>query len=160
MTIRLELATSATDVETIRTLFREYADSLGVNLEYQGFEEELRDLPGDYAPPAGMLLLARTDSEALGCVGVRPLDEHIAEMTRLYVRPAARGTGLGRTLTEASIDFARQHLYERMRLDTLPTMGRAQDLYRHLGFVTIAPYRFSAVEGTVYMEKVLQEANS
>lgn len=160
MTIHLEPATSATDIETIRTLFREYADSLGVNLAYQGFEEELRALPGDYAPPSGTLLLARTGSEALGCVGVRPLDEHIAEMKRLYVRPAARGTGLGRTLTEAAIDFASQRRYERMRLDTLPTMGRAQDLYRQLGFVIIPPYRFSAVEGTVYMEKVLQEANS
>lgn len=160
MTIRLELATSVADIETIRTLFREYADSLGVNLEYQGFEEELRDLPGEYSPPTGMLLLARQDDDAVGCVGVRPLDERIAEMKRLYVRPAARGTGLGRTLTEAAIDFARQRLYERMRLDTLPTMGSAQELYRQLGFVTIAPYRFSAVEGTVYMEKVLQEANS
>ena len=160
MTVRLEIATSATDVDIIRTLFREYADSLRVNLEYQGFEEELRGLPGDYSPPSGLLLLARRNEDTLGCVGVRPLGDHVAELKRLYVRPAARGMGLGRTMTEAAIEFAKQQRYERIRLDTLPTMGRAQDLYRQLGFVTIGPYRFSAVEGTVYMEKVLQEMNT
>jgi GNAT superfamily N-acetyltransferase len=156
VTIRVERATSLRDLEAIRVLFQEYADSLGVNLDYQGFEKELRDLPGDYAAPSGMLLLARSNDEVVGCVGVRPLNERVAEMKRLYVRPAARGTGLGRTLSEAAIDFARQ-LYVRMRLDTLPTMGRAQELYRALGFVTIAPYRFSPVPGTVFMEKVFEE---
>jgi ribosomal protein S18 acetylase RimI-like enzyme len=157
VTIRLEQATSPADLDAIRALFREYADSLGVNLDYQGFEEELRGLPGDYASPSGMLLLARINEEAVGCVGVRPLDTRVAEMKRLYVRPSARGTGLGRTLTEAAIEFARQHRYAGMRLDTLPTMERAQELYRQLGFVTIAPYRFSPVPGTVFMEKVFEE---
>jgi ribosomal protein S18 acetylase RimI-like enzyme len=140
----------------IRVLFREYADSLGIDLAYQGFEEEIRDLPGTYAPPRGMLLLARNDTDVVGCVAVRPLDEQIAEMKRLYVRPAGRGSGLGRTLAEAAIDFAARNGYARMRLDTLPQMQRAQELYKTLGFVTIEPYRYSAVPGTVFLELSLE----
>ena len=153
--IRLDSAVSAPDIDEIRVLFREYADSLGVNLEYQGFEEELRDLPGSYAPPAGTLLLARRNDEILGCVGVRALDPATAEMKRLYVRPAGRGTGLGRTLAEAAIRFATCSGYERMRLDTLPQMQRAQELYHELGFVPIEAYRYSAVPGTVFLELML-----
>ena len=152
---RLDSAVSVSDIDEIRVLFREYADSLGVNLDYQGFEEELRDLPGSYAPPAGTLLLARRDDEILGCVGVRALDPATAEMKRLYVRPAGRGTGLGRTLAEAAIRFATSSGYERMRLDTLPQMQRAQELYRELGFVPIEAYRYSAVPGTVFLELML-----
>ena len=149
--VRLDMASSASDLEEIRALFREYAESLGVDLGYQGFEEEVRDLPGHYAPPRGMLMLARGD-DVIGCVGVRPFDDQTAEMKRLYVRPAGRGLGLGRTLAEAAIDFAREAGYRRMRLDTLPRMQRAQELYRALGFVAITPYRYSAVPGTVYLE--------
>ena len=150
--IRIDQATATADVDAVRVLFREYADSLGVDLNYQGFDREVRDLPGDYAPPAGTLLLARNNDEMVGCVGVRAIDERTAEMKRLYVRPTGRGLGLGRTLAEAAVTFARSAGYERMRLDTLPQMQRAQDLYRALGFVTIEPYRYSAVPGTVYME--------
>ena len=153
--IRLDSALSNTDIDEIRALFREYADSLGVNLDYQGFEEEVRDLPGAYGPPAGTLLLAREGDEVLGCVGVRALDPATAEMKRLYVRPNGRGTGLGRSLAEAAIRFATCSGYDRMRLDTLPQMQRAQDLYRELGFVPIEAYRFSAVPGTVYLELML-----
>ena len=150
--IRLDPASTAPDLEAIRSLFQEYADSLGVDLGYQGFDREVRNLPGDYSPPSGALLLARLDDEIVGCVGVRPLDERTAEMKRLYLRPSGRGVGLGRTLAEAAIDFARSAGYERMRLDTLPQMQQAQELYRRLGFVPIEPYRFSAVPGTVFME--------
>ena len=153
--IRLDSASSSSDFEHIRALFREYADALGVNLDYQGFEDELRDLPGSYAPPAGTLLLARNDGDVVGCVGVRPIDERTAEMKRLYVRPAGRGLGLGRTLAEAAIRFATVTGYERMRLDTLPQMDRAQELYRSLGFSAIEAYRFSPVPGTVFLELVL-----
>jgi GNAT superfamily N-acetyltransferase len=153
--VRLDPATSEADLDAIRQLFREYADSLGVDLNYQGFDREVRELPGDYAPPAGTLLLARHDHEIAGCVGVRPFDERTAEIKRLYVRPTGRGFGLGRTLAEAAISFARDAGFERMRLDTLPQMQRAQELYRTLGFISIDPYRFSAVPGTVYMELVL-----
>ena len=153
--IRLEPATSSSDVDSIRGLFQEYADSLGVNLDYQGFDEELRNLPGPYSPPSGTLLLARKDDDVIGCVGVRALDSVTAEMKRLYVRPSGRGTGLGRTLAEAAIRFATVTGYERMRLDTLPQMGRAQELYRALGFMPIDAYRFSPVPGTVFLELVL-----
>lgn len=153
--IRLHAAASASDLESVRTLFHEYADSLGVNLDYQGFEAEVRDLPGTYAPPSGTLVLAFNDDELVGCVGVRPIDDEIAEMKRLYVRPAGRGLGLGRTLAESAIRFATVSGYSRMRLDTLPQMDRAQDLYRSLGFMPIDAYRYSAVPGTVFLELVL-----
>ena len=153
--VRLHAATSASDLESVRTLFREYADSLGVNLDYQGFEEEVRELPGKYAPPSGTLVLAFNDDELVGCVGVRPIDDETAEMKRLYVRPAGRGLGLGRTLAEAAIRFATVTGYSRMRLDTLPQMDRAQELYRSLGFMPIDAYRYSAVPGTVFLELVL-----
>ena len=153
--IRLDPATTDPDLEAIRSLFREYADSLGVDLGYQGFDREVRNLPGDYSPPGGALLLARLDDAIVGCVGVRPLDERTAEMKRLYVRPSGRGVGLGRTLAEAAIGFAKSAGYERMRLDTLPHMQQAQELYRRLGFVPIEPYRFSAVPGTVFLELTL-----
>lgn len=150
--VRLDPATTAADLQAVRALFQEYAASLGVDLGYQGFDRELRDLPGDYAPPTGTLLVARNDDDIVGCVGVRALDERTAEMKRLYVRPTGRGLGLGRTLAEAAIDFATRAGFQRMRLDTLPQMQQAQELYRTLGFVTIEPYRFSAVPGTVYLE--------
>lgn len=150
--VRLDRASTASDLEAVRTLFQEYADSLGVDLGYQGFGREVSTLPGDYAPPGGTLLVARSDDEIVGCVGVRTLGEGTAEMKRLYVRPAGRGLGVGRTLAVAAIDFARSAGFERMRLDTLPQMRRAQELYRALGFVPIEPYRYSAVPGTVFLE--------
>jgi GNAT superfamily N-acetyltransferase len=153
--VHLDLVSTPSDLESIRALFREYADSLGVNLDYQGFEAELRDLPGPYAAPAGTLLLARSDNDVAGCVGVRPIDERTAEMKRLYVRPSGRGMGLGRTLAEAAIRFATVTGYERMRLDTLPMMDRAQELYRSMGFMPIDAYRFSPVPRTVFLELVL-----
>jgi ribosomal protein S18 acetylase RimI-like enzyme len=152
--VRLDPATSEADLDTVRQLFHEYADSLGVDLNYQGFDREVRELPGDYSPPGGTLLLARHDHEIVGCVGVRPFDEQTAEMKRLYVRPSGRGLGIGRKMAEAAISFAREAGFKRMRLDTLPQMQRAQELYRTLGFASIDPYRFSAVPGTVYMELV------
>ena len=155
--VQLSTATTPADLETVRTLFREYADSLGVDLEYQGFEDELRDLPGPYGPPAGALLLARSGDAVIGCVGVRALDPSVAEMKRLYVRPEGRGTGAGRTLVEAAIRFATAQGYERMRLDTLPQMQRAQELYQSIGFMPIEAYRFSPVPGTVFLELVLVE---
>jgi putative acetyltransferase len=131
----------ADDVELVRTLFREYADSLGVDLSFQDFAAELAALPGGY----DVVLVARLGEEPSGCVGV-------CEMKRLFVRPSARGTGLGRTLAKAAIARARQLGYERMRLDTLPSMAAAQELYRSLGFVEIPPYRHNPVEGTTYLE--------
>jgi putative acetyltransferase len=136
------------DVEEVRLLFHEYAASLPFALDFQDFDREVADLPGAYAPPRGALLLA---PEA-GCVGLRPIDETTCEMKRLYVRPTARGTGLGRRLAEAVIAEARRLAYERMRLDTVPGMDSAQSLYERLGFREIAPYRPNPIPGARFLE--------
>jgi ribosomal protein S18 acetylase RimI-like enzyme len=134
------VAASGADCDAVRGLFLEYAQSLGFSLCFQGFEEELRTLPGAYAPPAGLLLLATVDGAAAGCVGVRPFDGGRCEMKRLYARPQYRGSGLGRQLAERAIAFARAAGYRSMLLDTLPQMAAAAQLYRDLGFVRCAPY--------------------
>lgn len=148
----LEQASTPGHLSTIRALFREYASALGVDLSFQGFEEELQDLPGDYVPPRGALILAHVAQAVVGCVAVRPLDPVTAEMKRLYVRPEGRGQGVGRALALAGIEHARKAEYQRMRLDTLPQMAEAQALYHALGFKPIPPYRHNPVRGTVYME--------
>jgi len=148
-------AATPADVEQARRLFREYETSLGVDLCFQGFEQELAELPGKYAPPRGRLLLAVDVSTPAGCVALRPLGDSVCEMKRLYVRPAARGTRLGRLLAETIMGEARAIGYARMRLDTLPTMREAIRLYRSLGFVEIAPYYESPVVGALFMERSL-----
>jgi ribosomal protein S18 acetylase RimI-like enzyme len=145
---RAPLIDDADDVELVRTLFREYGESLGVDLSFQGFDEELAALPGGY----DALLVARIDDRPVGCVGVRPIDPAVCEMKRLYVRPEGRGAGLGRALALAAIERGRGLGYERMRLDTLPTMGAAQELYRTLGFVEIPPYRHNPIAGSRFLE--------
>lgn len=145
------------DIEVARALFVEYAESLGIDLGFQDFDRELASLPGEYSPPRGGLLLAVDGDAVLGCVAVRPLEwPGVAELKRLYVRPSARGHGLGLLLTQAAIAAAREADYESLRLDTLPTMGPAQRLYRSLGFCAIEPYRFNPVPGTSYWELRLQ----
>ena len=136
------------DLDEIRTMLREYAAWLEIDLCFQNFEQELAGLPGEYAPPGGRLLIAA----GAGCVALRPIDEEICEMKRLYVRPEYRGTGLGRSLIAAIIEQARAARYRRMRLDTMPKMDSAQRLYASFGFRDIAPYRYNPEPGARFLE--------
>jgi len=154
---RLSKARKAGEIAAAAALFREYADWLGIDLSFQGFAAELRDLPGKYAPPAGELLLAHSaDGNVLGCVALRPLDGiAVCEMKRLYVRPAARGLGAGRALVSAIIRSAQEIGYAEMRLDTLPMMVEAFALYQRVGFVEIPAYYHNPIPGTRYLGKRL-----
>jgi ribosomal protein S18 acetylase RimI-like enzyme len=151
----IEAALDAPSVEECRVLFREYQRSLGVSLCFQGFEAELAGLPGDYAPPKGRLYIARRDGAPAGCVALRPLFHRDAEMKRLYVRPAHRGSGLGRALARRVIDEARAAGYETLKLDTLPSMHAAQNMYAKLGFADTAPYNDNPVDGTRFLALTL-----
>ncbi len=139
-------------LETVRSLFREYEQWLGLSLCFQGFEHELASLPGDYAPPRGRLYLGFAGDAVAGCVALRPFDARTGEMKRLYLRESYRGSGFGRMLAESCIEAARAIGYERLRLDTLPVMSTAIALYRRLGFREIDPYRANPIEGAIYME--------
>jgi ribosomal protein S18 acetylase RimI-like enzyme len=155
-------ARSSADLDAVKLLFTAYASALGIDLSYQGFEEELAGLPGKYAAPSGALLIARAmDGEPLGCVALRPLDDagH-CEMKRLYVSPRARGLGLGKALIDAVIAEAIRIGYREMRLDTLPTMGEAIALYRKASFQPIDPYYETPVAGTIFMGRRLNRDDS
>jgi ribosomal protein S18 acetylase RimI-like enzyme len=148
VSLTITQARTEADIALMRQLFLEYAASIGIDLEYQGFSAELAGLPGKYAPPSGELFIASFDGEAGGCVALRALDRATLEMKRLYVRPSTRGMGLGKRLVEAAISFARHQGYAELRLDTLASMVPAQALYRSLGFVEIPPYGDAHVPDT------------
>lgn len=149
----LQPAASPEQITAVRELFLEYASSLNFSLCFQSFEQELAELPGEYAPPDGRLLVAAQSSQLAGCVALHRLEPEICEMKRLYVRPQFRGRGLGRVLAERIVADAREIGYKRLRLDTVePVMRGAVALYRKLGFREIAPYRKNPIEGALYME--------
>ena len=149
-------AESPAQIAQARELFLEYAQSLGFSLCFQNFDKELANLPGDYTPPEGCLLLAECQGQLVGCVALHKLQEGICEMKRLYLRPQFRGKGLGRVLADRIIAEARQIGYWRMRLDTVePVMKDAVAMYRRIGFREIAPYCSNPIAGALYMELVL-----
>jgi putative acetyltransferase len=139
----------------VRELFREYADATGLDLCFQKFDQELAELPGRYAPPAGRLFLAMPGNQAAGCVALRKWEAGVCELKRLYVRSQFRGQGLGRQLAEAVINSAREIGYLRLRLDTLASMTAAIRLYESFGFQRIAPYYENPISDAVYLELVL-----
>jgi ribosomal protein S18 acetylase RimI-like enzyme len=135
-----------------RKLFEEYSRGVGVDLCFQNFARELAELPGDYRPPGGALLVGLASGEPVGCVALHAWSGDAAEMKRLFVRRAGRGLGLGRALTLEVVERARLAGYRRLRLDTLPSMQAAIALYRSLGFGEIAPYRENPVPGSLFFE--------
>lgn len=149
-------ATREQDILTARALFKEYTDSLGVDLTFQNYEQEVARLETVYGPPAGSLLLARYNRLFVGCVALRKLDDLTCEMKRLYIKPEARGKGLGKALCKRVIKRGRELGYKRMRLDTLPSMTAAQVLYKKLGFREVEPYYENPIPGTRYMELSLE----
>ena len=152
----IQQAESRAEIAQVRELFLEYAQSLGFSLCFQNFEKELENLPGDYVPPNGRLLLAEYEGELAGCVALRRLDDEACEMKRLYLRSKFRGKGLGRMLAEGLIAEARTIGYQRMRLDTVePVMKTAVAMYREMGFHEITPYRENPIAGALYMELAL-----
>ena len=153
--VNLLKAQTTEQVGIIRELFQEYATSLGFDLCFQDFDNELAGLPGDYAPPNGRLILGLQGGEVVGCVALRKAVEGICEMKRLYVRPEFRGKGYGRALAVAVIEEARKIGYQRMRLDTVASMTEAIALYRSLGFKSIEPYRYNPLERCLFMEKAI-----
>src|SRR5258705_12283406 len=158
MTFAITSASLERDIETVRQLFRAYAESLPFSLAFQNFTAELDGLPAPYGAPGGCLLLAKRASLAVGVVGLKPLAAGIAEIKRLYVAPEARGDGLGRALAERAIAAARTKGYERLRLDThRPSMAAAIALYRNLGFVEIPPYGPDLDGEIAFFEKQLSE---
>lgn len=150
--MRIKNAHLPSEIEEVQRLFREYEAYLDEDLCFQSFEEEIANLPGKYAPPGGALLIAIHANRTVGCVGLRELAEGVCEMKRLFVRPEARGLGLGRKLATRIIDIARSQGYTLMRLDTLARLAEAVQLYETLGFRTTAPYYSNPLPGVVYLE--------
>lgn len=157
---QIDLALTPSDLAMARTLFLEYQQSLGIDLCFQNFDQELASLPGDYAEPLGGLLVAQVDAQAAGCCAFRPLlgsdYPNACEMKRLYVRRMFRGFGLGRQLVERTLMLARQAGYDHILLDTLDDMEAARALYLELGFTEVAPYYHNPLAGAHYLKADLK----
>jgi putative acetyltransferase len=139
-------------MDALRALIREYGAELGVNLNFQGFEEELAALPGCYAAPQGCILAAVDGGALVGSIALRPLDDGIGEIKRMYVKPAHRGQGIARALINRLLDRAAEIGYARLRLDTLESMTAARSLYEGLGFTRVAPYYHNPIPNVAYYE--------
>ena len=155
--MRIKQVSTKTEIEDVRNLFREYELFLDVDLCFQRFEEELASLPGEYSRPGGDLLIGLDGKNAVGCVAVRKRDNDVCEMKRLFVRPEARGTGLGRRLAQEIIVVARELDYSLMLLDTLDRLTEAMHLYQTLGFLRTEPYYENPLPGVVYWELKLNK---
>jgi ribosomal protein S18 acetylase RimI-like enzyme len=140
------------ELAQVKSLFSAYASSIGIDLTFQDFDRELAALPGEYTPPSGCILLAKEETEVVGCVALRRVNGDVCEMKRLYVKPAFREKSIGRKLSESVIGEARARGYRIMKLDTLPSMREALRLYESLGFRKITPYRHNPVKGAVFMQ--------
>ena len=152
---RIIHATTKDHYQSVHELFIQYAESLGFDLEFQGFSRELAGLPGDYASPGGCILLAEVGGGFTGCVALRPLQDKICEMKRLYVIPEYQGRGIGGAVANSVISEARKKGYQKMRLDTIESMKAAQSLYFSLGFKTIEAYCYNPLENPCFMEMEL-----
>ena len=141
----------AGDIPEVRAMLKEYLDWIGLDLAFQDIDAELNGLPGDYAPPLGALLVASDGTVLVGMIGLRPIDDRICEMKRLFVRPDARGRGLARQLIDSILAEARRLKYHEIRLDTLPMMGDAQNLYVAMGFADIEAFYDTPIAGTRFM---------
>jgi putative acetyltransferase len=153
--ITYRIAGTDTDFEQGKRLFEEYVASLGVDLSFQDFGNELKTIDQQYNRPAGALLLAFRETAAVGCAGIRKIDAETAELKRMYVQDQHKGQGIGVQLLERSLQIAKDLGYKKIRLDTLQNMTKAQALYRSFGFYEIDSYRFNPLEGALYMEKTL-----
>jgi len=157
--IRLVYPDTPELIAATREIFREYAHSLDVDLCFQDFDVELAELPGEYAPPGGHLLLASVDGALAGCGALRPMREsdyaNACEMKRLYVRPAFRRFGLGRVIAQALLDEAQKIGYSHVLLDTLDDMEAARGLYASLGFEEIPPYYYNPIPGAHYLKATI-----
>ena len=151
MPLRISEARWPVDRAIVEALFREYVASLAEDISFQNVDDELSSLPGKYARPTGVVLIARDGKEAAGAVAYRMAEPGVCEMKRLYVRPAFRGRDIGRELANELIDDARERGYRTMLLDTLASMAAARALYRDLGFVPVAPYYDNPLPGVMYM---------
>jgi len=151
--LRIFQAQAEEQIKAARELFLEYAEGLGIDLCFQDFDREVAELPGDYAPPGGRILLAiGAEDDAVACVALRGLEAGVCEMKRLYLRPSHRGSGIGRGLVQEVIEAAPELGYERIVLDTLPVMAEAQRLYEYLGFREIEPYYENPIPGARFLE--------
>lgn len=143
---------SLPEIEEVRNIFVEYAEFLQVDLCFQDFDKELQTLHQVYSPPQGCIILAKKNDKVVGCVALKPIAEGVCEMKRLYIRPEARGEGLGRKLVEELIRFAKESSYQSMKLDTVSKLKEAIALYRSVGFVETSPYVFNPLKEVLYFE--------